>query len=229
LGLFAATPPALEQSAQWTDIARRFKADWVITQLVGGSGAVSIKEAARVGFPMDRVVAQVWASSEHSPTIAGADIAKGYIGIQFHGVGREFPLVKDILEKVYDAGKGHGKREDVGTVYYNRGLFIMGMLVEAFRLAHDHFGDRLTPDHMKWGLEHLTSEVVERAGLVGLAPPLSVSEDDHEGGGFVKFYQWDGEKFVPISDWISAYRDVVKELIQASAAKFRQDNPEFYK
>lgn len=228
LRTFAATPPALEQSAQWTDIARRFRADWVITQLAGGSCAVSIKEAARVGFPMDRVVAHVWCGAEQDTRIAGPDIAKGYTAMEFAGVGRDFPIIREILEVVYGAGRGHTSEEVVGTVYYNRGVFIGGLVVAAFKKAHEQFGDPIDGEKMKWGFENITVQDLQELGLLGLAPPLELSPEDHEGGGYIQFYQWDGEKYVPVTDWVRAYRDVVLELVRASAAQFREDNPELF-
>ncbi len=38
----------------------------------------------------------------------------------------------------------------------------------------------------------------------GLMQPLKVSCLDHEGGGAVKFLQWDGKRWNVISDWIAA-------------------------
>jgi branched-chain amino acid transport system substrate-binding protein len=46
---------------------------------------------------------------------------------------------------------------------------------------------------------------------------------DHEGGGGVKFLQWDGQKWNPISDWIASDQSIVRPLIEESAAKYASE------
>jgi branched-chain amino acid transport system substrate-binding protein len=53
--------------------------------------------------------------------------------------------------------------------------------------------------------------------------PLTVTCADHEGGGAVKFQQWDGEKGVLITDWIPADRSLVRPMIEESAAKYAKE------
>jgi len=52
---------------------------------------------------------------------------------------------------------------------------------------------------------------------------LKVSCRDHEGGGQVKFQQWDGTKWKVISDWISADKSIVRPMIEESAAKYAKE------
>ena len=47
---------------------------------------------------------------------------------------------------------------------------------------------------------------------------LKVSCADHEGGGAVKFQQWDGKQWKVITDWIQPDKQLVRGMIEASAA-----------
>ncbi|MEM7533629.1 MAG: ABC transporter substrate-binding protein, partial [Chloroflexota bacterium] len=56
--------PGLEQSAIWTDIARRSEPDWVILRTWGQSTVVSLQEAARVGFDMGSIIGCPWSPTD---------------------------------------------------------------------------------------------------------------------------------------------------------------------
>ena len=45
----------------------------------------------------------------------------------------------------------------------------------------------------------------------------------HEGGGRVRFQQWDGKKWNMITDWIPSYAKMVRKMIEESAAKYAKD------
>ena len=47
-------------------------------------------------------------------------------------------------------------------------------------------------------------------------PPLKITAEDHEGGGWVRIFQVKGGKFVPATDWIQAYRDVVENAVKTA-------------
>jgi len=98
--------------------------------------------------------------------------------------------------------------------------------VEAIRVAQEKFGKRhLTGEEVRWGLENLNIDKarIKELGAEGLMQPLKVSCLDHEGGGAVKFQQWDGEKWNVISDWIPSDQSIVRPMIEASAAKYAKD------
>ena len=63
----------------------------------------------------------------------------------------------------------------------------------------------MTGEEVRWGLENLNidEERLKELGAAGLMQPLKVSCADHEGGGAVKFQQWDGKQWKVISDWIT--------------------------
>ncbi len=52
---------------------------------------------------------------------------------------------------------------------------------------------------------------------------LKVSCADHEGGGSVKFLQWDGAKWNTITDWITSDQSIVRPMIEESAAKYAKE------
>ena len=52
-----------------------------------------------------------------------------------------------------------------------------------------------------------------------LVPPLKITAADHEGGGLVQIWQVKGGKFVKITDWYSAYPEVVAKHIKEAASK----------
>ena len=217
--------PGIDQKAQWMDIVRRFKADWVINRNWGVSCTVPLKEAARLGFPRNRILGVWWCGSEEDVLPAGP-AAKGYYSANFHGVGRNFPIIQQIIDKVYGAMKGNISFTRVGTVYYNRGVITGIINEEAMRLAHKKFGVKvLTGEEMQWALEHLniTEERIKEIGAEGLMPPIRTTCADHEGGGWVRFQQWDGQKWVPIGTWVSPMKDFVWERIKKSAAKYAKE------
>ncbi|UCE52174.1 MAG: ABC transporter substrate-binding protein [Desulfobacterales bacterium] len=222
---FPVAPPAIDQKAQWMDIVRRFKPDWVINRNWGVSCTVPLKEAARLGFPRDRILGVWWCGSEEDVLPAGP-AGKGYITANFHGVGRDFPIIQQIVDKVYGAMKGNISFTRVGTVYYNRGVFGGIIVEEAMRTAHKKFGVKvLTREEFMWGFENLniTEERIKEIGAEGLCPPVKNSCLDHEGGGPVRFQQWDGEKWVAVGTWVSPMREFVRDRVEASAANYAKE------
>ncbi len=217
--------PGIDQKAQWMDIVRRFKADWVINRNYGVSCTVPLKEAARLNFPRDHIVGVWWCGSEDDVLPAGK-AAKGYIAGNFHGVGKDYPIIQAIIDKVYGAMKGNTSMVRVGTVFYNRGVVAAVMNEEAIRTAQKKFGNRpITGEELQWGMEHLeiTPERIKELGADGLMMPLKITDADHEGGGKVRFQQWDGDKWVAITDWVEPMDDFVWELVKESAAKYAKE------
>jgi len=217
--------PATDQKAQWMDIVLKFKADWVLSLNWGLSCTVPLKEAARLNFPMDRIIGYWFCGGEHDVLPAGKS-AKGYIAANFHGVGKDYPIIEHIIDKVYGAGKGNVPIDRVGSVYYNRGVFAGIVIDEAIRTAQKKFGVKtLNGKEIQWGLEHLdiTPERIKEIGAEGLIMPLKITCKDHEGGGNIKFQQWDGEKWVSISGAIPAMKDLVWERVQESSGKYAKE------
>ena len=217
--------PGLDQKATWLQIARRYKPDWVILRGWGVMNPTALKEAARVGFPATQIVGVWWSGAEEDVIPAGK-AAVGYVAAGFHPSGADFPVIQEILDKVYGAGKGHISPQRVGTIYYNRGLIAGILTVEAIRTAQGKFGNKpLTGEQIRWGIENLdvTEEGIKELGAEGLMSPLKVSCADHEGGGKVKFLEWTGTQWKEVTDWIETDKSIVNPMIQANSSKYAKE------
>ncbi len=215
--------PALEQSAAWVDIARRFRADWAIQWNYGQSCNVPMTEMKKVGFPIEKFIGTLWCGSEEDILPAG-DLAKGYVSANYHGVGRDFPVIQQIIEKVHKAGKGNIGMDRVGTVAYNRGVLTGIVIVEAFRNGIKKSGMPLDGKKVRDGFRmiKLDNARLKELGATGFMPEL-VFSDTYHGGIDPQLYQkWDGKKWTTISGWIPPYEDVVWEEIKKSAAAYRK-------
>lgn len=222
LSLVEVPHPGNEQQSQWLNI-RREKPDWVILRGWGVMNPVALKTAQKVGFPADHIIGNIWSNSEDDAAPAGA-AAKGFIAITTHPSGTAFPVLQGIKQQVVDKGQGDlADPKRFGNVYYNLGV-VNGILnVEALRIAQAKFGQQpLTGEQVRWGFEHLKLDDarLKELGALGLVQPLQLSCADHEGGGAVRFQQWDGEKWNLISDWVQADRALLRPIIEASSHKY---------
>lgn len=221
---FLITPPGIDQKAVWLQV-RQYQPDWILFRGWGVGTPAGLKEAARVGVPREKIIGWWWSGSEEDVMPAGP-AAKGFITAQFHATGPDFPVLHDIVKHVYSKGNGHVERNRVGSVYYIRGVLHGLVLVEAMKVAMQKYGNRpLTGDEVRWGLEHLdlTDARIKELGAAGLMPPIKVTCADHEGGGAVKFQQWDGNKWVMISDWIQPDQSIVRPMIEESAQQYAKE------
>lgn len=218
--------PGNEQQAQWLTI-RRAKPDYVVLRGWGVMNPVALRTAQKVGFPADHIVGNVWSNSEEDVKPAGA-AAKGYIAITTQASGQDYPVVKEIIDKVYGAGKGNlDDKGRIGSVYHNLGI-VNGILnVEAIRVAQGRFGKRtLTGDEVRWGFEHLKLDParVEALGAKDLFHSIDVTWRNHEGDGLVTFQQWDGSKWKVISDWIAPDWALLRPIIEKSSEAYAKEH-----
>lgn len=219
---FPVVHPGVDQKATWLQVARRYRPDWVILRGWGVMNPTALKEAARVGFPRDRMVG-VWWSGAEEDTVPAGDAAEGFIAAGFHPSGTGFPVIQDIVTHVYDAGEGELPRERLGSIYYNRAVVWGIVSIEAIRKAMDMFGNRpVSGPEVQQALETLemTPERIAELGATGLVPPFAVTCADHEGGAAVMFQQWRGGAWVPVSDWVETDRALVRPMIEESAAQY---------
>jgi branched-chain amino acid transport system substrate-binding protein len=207
---FAVPPPGVEVGAQVLDIAQRYRPDFVIDHLFGRSPSVAIKEYKRSGYPLSKVMGLVWASAENDIQSAGGwQVAEGYHTLQFAGAGDDYPVRQEIREMYKAQGKEPPKGMD-DTVIYNRGILNAALHVEAIRNAlKSNGGQQPTGEDVKKGFEQ-----IHDLTLGGLVPPLKVTPEDHEGGGWVQIFQVKGGKFVKETEWFRGYPEVVAEAVK---------------
>ena len=158
--------------------------------------------------------------------LPAGEAAIGYICATLYGTGTHFPLIQDLLTHVYARGKGAGPERDVGTAPWIRDVLNGLLTAEALRTAMREFGNQpLTGAQVQWGLEHLTltPAYLKELGVEGLMQPITLSCRDHEGGGSVKFQQWNGTQWTVLTDWIASDQALVRPLVEATAAKYAQD------
>jgi branched-chain amino acid transport system substrate-binding protein len=220
LTLLAVDHPGQEQKSTWLQV-RRINPDWIYVSGWGVMNQVAVKEAASIGYKMDRLIGNWWTGTEADVVPAG-DGAKGYKSTTFHAPGTGFKVHQEIFKHVYDKGKGAGKKEAVGEVLYNRGVVNAMLSAEAIRTAMSRHGNKaLTGEQVRWGFEHLnlTEQRLEQLGMKGFTHPIKVSCEDHEGNGPVLIQQWDGKKWNIVSDWIPSMREVVRPKLEAAAVE----------
>jgi len=221
---YAVAHPGLDQKATWLQI-RQLNPDWVILRGWGVMNPTALKEAARIGFPREKMIGVWWAGSEED-TVPAGEAAEGYIAAGFHPGGTEFPVIQELLKNIYDKGKGELPRERVGSVYYNRAIVWAVVTSEVIRDAQRLFGNRrVTGKEVQQALEQfeMSDERIAKLGATGLIPPFKLSCADHEGKAAVKFQQWKGGKWEIISDWIATDSELVRPMIEASAAQYAKE------
>ncbi len=218
--------PGSEQSSQWRQV-REQKPDWIFLRTWGVSTPVAIKTAQRFGFPADRIIGDVWASSEEDVIPAG-DAAKGYLALTPYPAGADFEIHKRLKQHIIDTGKSDLRdTKAFGSVYYNSGLVDALISVEIVRQAQAKFGNRpITGEEGQWSLEQLKLDdaALEKAGFLGLVQNLQLTPADHEGGGAVRVQQWNGSNWELVSDWVQADREALRPLIDAKSEAYAKEH-----
>jgi branched-chain amino acid transport system substrate-binding protein len=219
----AVAHPGNTQESQWLQI-RQIKPDYVILWGWGVMNPTALKAAAKFGFPRDKMLGVWWAGSEEDVIPAG-DASKGYVSAAFSAPGTSFPVMQDIKNKVYGARKGNlDDPTRQGSIYHTRGVVYGIIIVEAIRKAQEKYGKGkvMTGEQVRWGLEHLNlSEArIKELGAAGMFPPIKTSCADHEGSGMVKFQQWDGKAFKPLTPYMAGDREMIRKMVEESATKY---------
>ncbi|TWC71886.1 ABC transporter substrate-binding protein [Herbaspirillum sp. SJZ099] len=218
--------PGNEQGAQWLRI-RQENPDYVIFWGWGVMNQTALKAAQKVGYARDKIIGSWWAGSEED-TIPAGDAAKGYMSATWNVAGKNVPVIADIDKVLYGAGRGNMQdKNKVGSILYNRGVSAAIATVEAVRTAQEKFGKGkvMSGEQVRWGLENMniTNARLQQLGATGLLPEIKTSCDNHEGSGKVKIQQWDGSKWVLVSDWIEGNKNLIHPLFKASAAKYAKE------
>jgi len=220
LTLLAVDTPGQEQKATWLQV-RRLNPDWIFMSGWGVMNQVAVKEAASIGFKMDRFIGNWWSASD-ADVIPAGDGAKGYKGATFHAPGTNFKVHQDIVKFVHDKSKSTGPKDKMGEPLYNRGLINAMYAIEAIRTAQAKYGKKaMTAEQVRWGLENLnlTDKRLEEIGLKGFTKAVKITCEDHEGNGPVLIQQWDGKKWNIVSDWIAPIREIVRPKLEEAAVQ----------
>jgi branched-chain amino acid transport system substrate-binding protein len=221
-------PPAemQNQSGQWLNV-RKDKPDWMIMWGWGAMNPTAVKEAARIKFPMDKFVGVWWSGGDDDARPAGDD-AKGYLTLNFNGVGNQYPAVQDIIKHVIQKGKTQTQPDKVGENLYNRGIYNSVLIAEAIRNAQKITGKKVvTGEDVRRGFESLTITQArwKELGLEGFGAPITgVNCTDHNGHHAAYMQQWNGKNWVKISDWIAPMKEEVRPLLEAAAKDYVTKN-----
>jgi len=213
------------QSAQWLQI-RRENPDFVLMWGWGAMNAGAITEAVKTRFPMEKFVG-VWWSGHDGDLLPLGDKAKGYRSISFNVPG-DYPVLGEIRKHVVDKGLSQlGNADEMKHVFYQRGILISMILVEAIRTAQKKFGTKaVDATQVRWGLENLdiTADRLKELGMAGMSVPVKTSCKDHTGHTGAWMLRWDGKKFVRASDLLKPDRAVIEPLEKAAAADYAKNN-----
>lgn len=201
--------------AQVLDITGRYRPDFVIAHLFGRAPSVAVKELKGKGYPLSKLVSFVWGASEADVKAAGGfGAAEGYNVMQFAGVGADYQVIKDINAMYKAQNKPEPKEQEI-SVYYNRGVMVAALHAEAARNAIKAKGGAVpTGEEVRKGMEAIADFT-----LGGLVPPMKITPQDHEGGGWVQVWTVKGGKFEKTGDWKQPYRDVIKKHLDMEAKK----------
>jgi branched-chain amino acid transport system substrate-binding protein len=215
------------QSAQWLQI-RRERPDFVLMWGWGAMNAGALTEAAKVKYPMNQFVG-IWWSGHDGDLKAMGEAAKGYRSISWSFPDSNAQVMQDIKKHVVDAGQSmiNQAEGEFDWVFYQRGVMISMMLVEAIKAAQTEFGAKVvTPEQVRWGLENLKIDDAKltELGMAGMIVPFQTSCANHTGHGGGWMLEWDGAKFTKVSDLLTPDREAIAPLETAEAAKYAEAN-----
>ena len=214
------------QTSLWLDV-RRDRPAWIYLQGWGAMNPTAIKEAIKVGFPMDRLIGNWYAGNDDDARPSGAE-ATGYSSLDINAVGQDFRAIQDVFKYVVDKGKSQvASKEKVGENFYNRGILNAVLISEAIRTAQRLTGKKqVTGEDVRRGFENLeiTAERWKEMGLENFATPVKLSCSDHNGHNAISLVRWDGTKWVQQPGMIEPLKDKVLPLIQGAAEEYVKAN-----
>ncbi len=214
-----------DQSGQWLSV-RRDRPNWMIMWGWGAMNPTAVKRAAENGYPMDHFIG-VWWSGSDDDARGGGQQAKGYLALNFNGLGADYPAIQDIKKYVVDKGKSQVEKDKFAENFYDRGVYNSVLVAEAIRNAQKITGKKVVDGaDVRKGLEtlNITEARWKEIGLPNFAAPVHVTCDDHNGHGTAYMQQWDGAKWVKVSDWIEPMKDKVMPLLDSAAADYVKKN-----
>jgi branched-chain amino acid transport system substrate-binding protein len=187
--------------------------------------ATAVKEAVKSGYPMDKFVS-IWWPGEADLVSAG-DGAKGFKTLNWHGVGADYPALQDIKKLLVDAGKSQASKEEFGGVLYDRGVYNSVLIAEAIANAQKLSGKKVvTGEDVRRGLEAINLDAArfKALGLESFAAPFKLSCADHNSHSATFIQQWDGAKWVKVTDPIAPDNADVQPLLDEAAKAYAEKN-----
>ena len=225
LKLYPVAPADMQnQGSKWLDI-RRDKPDFLVMYGWGAMNAAAVKEAVKANFPMDKFVS-IWWPGEND-ALAGGDGAKGFKELNWHGAGADYPAFADIKKHVIDTGKSQAGAGEFGGTLYGHGVYNSMLIAEAIATAQKITGKKVvTGEDVRRGLENINLDEarLKAIGLEGFATPFKITCADHNSHGATFVQQWDGSKWVKVSDNIAPASDKVQPLIDEAAKAYAEKN-----
>ena len=110
---------------------------------------------------------------------------------------------------------------------HQRGVLISMFTVEAIKAAQANFDTKVVnAEQLRWGFENLKIDDAKLAeiGMTGMVPPFATSCSNHAGHSGAWMLEWDGTKFVKVSDLLKANQEEIEPLVEAEAKKYAEAN-----
>jgi branched-chain amino acid transport system substrate-binding protein len=215
------------QSAQWLQI-RRERPDFVVMWGWGAMNAGAITEAVKTKYPMNQFVSVWWGAHEPDLKLVGEE-GKGYRALSWNFPNSDSKVMQDIKTHVVDAGKSQIDQAsgEFDSMAYQRGVMMSVMLAEAVKAAQaEAGGTTITPEQLRSGFESLNFDEAKlgEIGVEGMMAPFSMSCANHTGNAGAWMVEWDGSKFVKVSDLLTADRATIDPMVEKAAAEYAQAN-----
>jgi branched-chain amino acid transport system substrate-binding protein len=213
----------LTQTAQWQEIGRATP-DYVVISGLGAMTETALTEARKVNFPMGRLLGMWWPANDAELALLG-DAAKGYRAVSWNLPGAGAAVLRDIADTIAGADKaGHAAAERSG-LFYQRGVVVGAVLVEAIRLAHSHFDRRdIDRTQFRWALEQLNFDAAKLTvlGLNGMIGAFALRCDDHAGHAGAWLLEWNGKAFVRKAGPLAADPATTVPMAEALARQYAE-------
>ncbi|MHB2267467.1 ABC transporter substrate-binding protein [Aliihoeflea sp. PC F10.4] len=215
------------QSAQWLQI-RRERPDYVIMWGWGAMNAGAITEAVKTRYPMEQFVSVWWGAHEPDLNLVGEQ-GKGFRALSWNFAHSESSLMQDVKTHVVDAGKSQLNQSagEFDSTAYQRGILMSVILAEAVEAAQEEAGTPMIDrEQLRKGLENVNLDEARLAelGIGEMMAPFAMSCSNHTGHASAWMVEWDGAKFVKVSDLIEADRSVIDPLVEQASADYASAN-----
>ncbi len=185
---------ATDYTAELTRIGQS-GASYVVFQNTSAPAAVALRNARSLGVDATFVCLN-WCANALLMRLAGDD-AEGVVGaIPYAPLTDDVPGVQDIRTYLESRGESYEDR----TNAYTQGWWTFGVFAEGLRRVIDA-GQELTGENIKIALE-----TIENWDTGGVAPPITLTPDDHRGSKGLRLFRVDGGVWTPYTEFLTAPR-----------------------